>query len=66
MPKILQYLPSLVLLMSMHAAVAETDIDQREALEEIQQQAFRDGMSAVVDDLNSGSFVLFTVNAPAW
>ncbi len=60
MPKILQYLTSLVLLMSIHAAVAQTDIDEREALEEIQQQAFRDGMSAVVDDLNSGSFVLFT------
>ncbi len=60
MPKILQCLTPLVLLMSTHAAVAQTDIDEREALEQIQQQAFRAGMSAIVDDFNAGSVVLFT------
>ena len=60
MPKFLQYLTPLVLLTSTQAAVAQTDIDEREALEQVQQQAFRDGMAAIVDDFNAGSVVLFT------
>ncbi len=60
MSKLLQYLTPLVLLMSTQVAVAQTDIDEREALEQVQQQAFRDGMAAIVDDFNAGSVVLFT------
>ena len=59
MSKTLQYLTILILLMHAHVAVAQTDIDEREALEQIQQQAFRDGMSAIVGNLNAGSFALF-------
>jgi hypothetical protein len=57
--KTLQSLTILILLMHVHVAIAQTDIDEREALEKIQQQAFRDGMSAIVGDLNAGSFALF-------
>ncbi len=60
MPKILKFLTPLILLLSGQIAVAQTDIDEREALELIQQEAFRTGMSAIVDNLNAGSFAVFT------
>ena len=60
MSKSLQYLFPLFLLMSPYPAVAETPMDEREVLEREQQQAFRDGMTAIVGSLNSGSYALFT------
>lgn len=38
------------------AAGAQGDADDREKQEQARQQAFRDGMVAIVDDLNRGSF----------
>jgi tetratricopeptide (TPR) repeat protein len=58
--KTLQYLIPLFLLMSPSLAAADTEIDEREVLEREQQQAFRDGMTAIVGSLNSGSYALFT------
>ncbi len=60
MSKSLQYLIALFLLASPYLLAAEDEIDQRELLEREQQQAFRDGMSAIVDNLNAGSYALFT------
>ncbi len=59
MPKILLFLMPLVLLMCGHFAVAQTDLDEREAREQVRQEAFRAGMSRIVDNLNAGSFMLF-------
>ena len=39
-----------------HAADETDDLEKRERIEAELQQKFRDGMSAIVDDLNSGSF----------
>jgi len=58
--KTLQYLIPLFLLMAPCVAAADAEIDEREVLEREQQQAFRDGMSAIVGSLNSGSYALFT------
>ena len=60
MSKSLQYLIPLFLLASPYLLAAEAGIDERELLEREQQQAFRDGMSAIVDNLNAGSYSLFT------
>ncbi len=60
MPKLLKFLTPLLLLMSAHVANAQADLDEREAQEQIKQQAFRDGVSAIVGSMNAGSFILFT------
>lgn len=60
MPKILRILIPLALVMSVQPANAQTDLDEREAQEQIKQQAFRDGMIRIVGSLNAGSFNLFT------
>ena len=59
MSKTLQYLIPLFVLMSPCLQAAETEIDEREVLELEQQQAFRDGMTAIVGSLNSGSYAPF-------
>lgn len=60
MPKTAKFLTTLVLLVSVQFAIAQTELDEREAQEEIKRQAFRDGMSGIVNSLNAGSFMLFT------
>ena len=60
MPKSLKFLIPLVLVVSAQLATAQTELDEREAQEQIKQQAFRDGMSAIVGSLNAGSFILLT------
>lgn len=60
MSKTLRYLIPLFLLMSPSLAAADAEIDERELLEREQQLAFRDGMTAIVGSLNTGSYALFT------
>lgn len=45
-----------VLLLAAQFVVAQDDVDAREKEEQARQQAFRDGMTIIVDDLNRGSF----------
>jgi len=58
-PTNLKSLTPLILLVIGQLAVAQSEVDEREVLEQARQQAFRDGMSAIVDNLNAGSFMLF-------
>ncbi len=60
MPRLLRFLIPLVLVMSSPLANAQTELDEREAQEQIKQLAFRDGMIGIVGSLNAGSFKLFT------
>lgn len=45
-----------VLVLAAQLGAAQDDVDAREQEEQARQQAFRDGMAAIVDDLNRGSF----------
>ncbi len=60
MPTYLKFLTTIILLVIGQHAIAQSELDEREALEQARQQAFRDGMSAIVGNLNAGSFKLFT------
>ena len=60
MPTNLKSLMPLILLLIGPLASAQSEPDEREVMEQARQQAFRDGMSAIVDNLNAGSFMLFT------
>ena len=61
MPKTLKFLTPLLLMMCSQIAYAQqAELDEREVQEQIKQQAFRDGMSSIVGNLNAGSFMLFT------
>ena len=60
MPTNLNFLIPLVLLVTGQHAIAQSEVDEREVLEQAQQQAFRDGMTAIIGNLNAGSFMLFT------
>jgi tetratricopeptide (TPR) repeat protein len=59
-PKIIRILILLALVTSAQLVNAQTELDEREAQEQIKQQAFRDAMIGVVGSLNAGSFNLFT------
>lgn len=48
---------TLVLVVSAAPGLANEDIDEREVEEARRQQAFRDGMTVIVEDLNEGSYV---------
>ncbi|MDJ0938941.1 MAG: hypothetical protein QNJ00_04185 [Woeseiaceae bacterium] len=57
MPKLKLILLGLVL--ATGSALAQSDLEEREAAEARMQQAFRDGMAEIVEDLNRGSFERF-------
>ena len=48
---------TLALLLTAFPVHADDEIDQREIEEARLQQLFQDGMAAIVEDLNTGSFV---------
>ncbi len=60
MPTYLKFLTTFILLLIGQQAIAQAELDEREVLEQARQQAFSDGMSAIIGNLNAGSFKLFT------